>query len=318
MYQKEELTPEEFNEILSTDIRPHYVDLNMLRVLIRKLSKKQKKNFKKLGFKNPLPSPKDMLGEKDLDNNLSEQEWEWLKKEYSIKPVVVFVGTGFIDFSYQTYLRILFIFIQNQLKGSDNKNISEVMKKLFTYEDYLSISRESIGKIRGSLSNLYYECGSCVICYGKVQKKNVSKRLICFDQICIYNPIELDATYSNYEGIEDHVWVKFETEEKVKKLKVGDKVVFSAFIYPYLKTGHGKQIDFGLFADNDKEGYLEIVDDYNRPTEEEQRKHSIQHFICGELCLFNNHCYGHCIANEEWLEKQRRMLGYYSEEPCNS
>ena len=41
------------------------------------------------------------------------------------------------------------------------------------YEDYLFISRESIGKIRKDFSRVYHECGSCVICSGKVQKKNV-------------------------------------------------------------------------------------------------------------------------------------------------
>ena len=322
MCQKEKLSKEEFKEIISVDVKPRYVDLNMLRAINQKLSKKQRKEFQKLGnFKSLLPSPKDMLGEKDLDNNLSEQEWEWLKKEYLAQPVVVLVGTGHIDFSYQTYVRILFVYIQKQLKGqpaSDEKAVTEAMKRFFTYEEYLNIYRDSIGKIRQSFSTLYHECGSYVICYGKVQKKNVSKRLVCFDRIYIYNPIELDATYSNYQGIEDHVWVEFETEERVKELNVGDKVSFSASIYPYLKVGKGKQIDFGLFADSDKDGYFEIVNDYNRPTEEEQRKHSIQHLICAELCLFNNHCYGHCIANEEWLQEQRMILGYYSKEPCNS
>ena len=143
MYQKEKLSKEEFKEIISVDVKPRYVDLNMLRAVNRKLSKKQRKEFQKLGnFKSLLPSPKDMLGEKDLDNNLSKQEWEWLKKEYLAQPVVVLVGTRHIDFSYQTYVRILFVYIQKQLKGqpaSDEKAVTEAMKRFFTYEEYLNI-----------------------------------------------------------------------------------------------------------------------------------------------------------------------------------
>lgn len=312
MYQKEEIM---FQEFLSTEISPRYVDLNMIRDVSRTLSKKQRKNFQKLGkFKNPLP--KNMLGEKDLDNNLSTQEWEWLKKEYSNKPVVVLVGTGQLDFSYQTYCKTLLFYIQNQLKGKplSNEHLLEAEKKIFTYDDFLTIGRNSIGKMREDFSRLYYDCGSYVACYGKVQKKNNSKQTICFDHIYFYNPIELDATYSNYEGIEDHVWVTIKENETFEKINIGDNVSFSAIIYPYLKTGKGKQLDFGLLFD----GNMEIIDNYSRPTEEEQRKHSIQHLICAELCPFNNHCYGHCIANEEWLQEQRMILGYYSKEPCNS
>ena len=120
MCQKEKLSKEEFKEIISVDVKPRYVDLNMLRAINQKLSKKQRKEFQKLGnFKSLLPSPKDMLGEKDLDNNLSEQEWEWLKKEYLAQPVVVLVGTGHIDFSYlfcnQSCLKKNFDFLHEQL-----------------------------------------------------------------------------------------------------------------------------------------------------------------------------------------------------------
>jgi len=67
--------------------------------------------------------------------------------------------------------------------------------------------------------------------------------------------------------------------------------IFEATIYPYLKTGNGKQIDYGLEVSND----AEQVDNYYWPTQEDVRNSIASRIKCAN-CLYNDCCYGHCLA----------------------
>ena len=67
--------------------------------------------------------------------------------------------------------------------------------------------------------------------------------------------------------------------------------IFEATIYPYLKTGNGKQIAYGLEVSDD----AEQIDDYYWPTKEDVRN-SIANRIKCVNCLYNDCCYGHCLA----------------------
>ena len=85
-----------------------------------------------------------------------------------------------------------------------------------------------------------------------------------------------------FDGKEDHVWMD---KKGFEKFKVGDSVEFFAEVYRYVKTGNGKQIDFGL---RNPEGIKQIPS-YKLPTDEELAEQSIMMIIC-ETCHLSEHC----------------------------
>ena len=85
-----------------------------------------------------------------------------------------------------------------------------------------------------------------------------------------------------FDGKEDHVWMD---KKGFEKFKVGDSVEFFAEVYRYVKTGNGKQIDFGL---RNPEGIKQIPS-YQLPTDEELAEQSIMMIIC-ETCHLSDHC----------------------------
>ena len=85
-----------------------------------------------------------------------------------------------------------------------------------------------------------------------------------------------------FDGKEDHVWMD---KKGFEKFKVGDSVEFFAEVYRYVKTGNGKQIDFGL---RNPEGIKQIPS-YQLPTDEELAEQSIMMIIC-ETCHLSEHC----------------------------
>ena len=108
---------------------------------------------------------------------------------------------------------------------------------------------------------------------------------------------------SGYEGKEDHVWMDIKPFEKYK---VGDCLSFGGEIYRYLKVKNGNQISFGIKNPHD----INKIDGYELPSDDDMIKQKIDQLIC-EVCMFNQHCYGFCIANDEWRNTMRQNLYNY-------
>lgn len=77
--------------------------------------------------------------------------------------------------------------------------------------------------------------------------------------------------------------------------RVGDSVLFCAEVYRYVKTGHGKQIDYGL---RNPSGIQEIPD-YMLPSDDELMLQAVRQIIC-ETCFLNEFCNRvFCLRNQK-------------------
>lgn len=73
--------------------------------------------------------------------------------------------------------------------------------------------------------------------------------------------------------------------------------------YRYIKTGSGKQIDFGLR----NPANIKRIEKYELPSDDELMLQSINAIIC-ETCLYNEQCFGMCIRNKKELEILRKDM----------
>lgn len=76
---------------------------------------------------------------------------------------------------------------------------------------------------------------------------------------------------------------------------VGDCLSFEAEVYRYIKISRGKMIDFEL---KDPAG-IRKVGEYEVPSDEQLRIQAAEQILCMDLCMFQDHCDGFCIANQE-------------------
>ena len=130
-----------------------------------------------------------------------------------------------------------------------------------TYDEYLDVQIASLGKLRREFVNLYFNIPMGF--KGEIEKVNKDK--VCFKRIFT---LGMFFDGGMFDGKEDHVWMD---KKGFEKFKVGDSVEFFAEVYRYVKTGNGKQIDFGL---RNPEGIKQIPS-YKLPTDEELAEQSI-------------------------------------------
>ncbi len=146
-----------------------------------------------------------------------------------------------------------------------------------TYDEYIAIQRQSLGKQRGSFQLCYYTHPMGI--KGQIDRCTDSKN--CFKRIYV------DGMYPDglcFEGKEDHVWMDLKGFEQFKP---GDSVSFWAEIYRYLKAGDGKIIDFGLR--NPAE--IKRIESYELPSDEDLIKQELSMMIC-ETCMLSDSCPG--------------------------
>lgn len=145
----------------------------------------------------------------------------------------------------------------------------------FTYDEYLEVQIKSFHKTRGWFATCYH---NVPLGFKGCIEKNTGEN-VCFQRIEV-NGMYLDGDC--FVGREGHVWMDILGFEN---FQVGDCVSFSAEIYRYVKTGNGKQIDFGLRNPQS----IERIETYELPTDAELLKQEIDQMIC-ETCYLGEHC----------------------------
>ena len=144
-----------------------------------------------------------------------------------------------------------------------------------TYDEYIDIQIASLGKLRREFVNLYFNIPMGF--KGEIEKVNKNK--VCFKRI-FTTGMFFDG--GMFDGIEDHIWMD---KKGFENFQVGDSVEFFAEVYRYVKTGNGKQIDFGL---RNPEG-IKGIPPYELPNDEELIEQSINEIVC-QTCYLSEKC----------------------------
>lgn len=168
------------------------------------------------------------------------------------------------------------IYEDGTLYFSKNGKEEIINGKNITYDEYLDIQIQSIGKQRGWFQ-LCDDYGGCGNFKGQIEKKTKDK--ICFKKIYV--------TGSYYDGDcfvgrEEHIWMDIKGFEK---FNINDCVSFYAETYKYIKTCNGKVLDYGLRYPDD----IKKIENYELPTDEELMQQAIDQIIC-ETCWLRDHC----------------------------
>ena len=107
------------------------------------------------------------------------------------------------------------------------------------YDEYLDLQMlacESKGKVRWDFAMCYYYIPLEFM--GQIER--ITGKAVCFKRIFV-SGMYPDGTC--FDGKEEHVWID---KHGLEQYAVGDCLSFFAEPYRYIKTGSGKQIDFGL------------------------------------------------------------------------
>lgn len=216
----------------------------------------------------------------NLDKSENWSKWEdWLetKRAYYSSKTGLQVCGGIIDFDPDK---------QKNLVGGEK----------ITYDEYLDLQMEACenkDKVRWYLAMCYYY----IPLEFRGQIERITGRAVCFKQIYV------SGMYPDgicFDGKGEHVWIN---KHGLEQYAVGDCLSFFAEPYRYIKTGSGKQIDFGLR----NPANIKRIEKYERPTDDELMLQSINSIIC-ETCLYNEQCFGMCIRNKQELAALRKDM----------
>ena len=169
----------------------------------------------------------------------------------------------------------------------------------FSYNKYLRVQIQSIGKQRQWLAACYYNISMGF--KGRIEAIS--------DGYILFNHIFVEGMYPDWEmfnGREDHVWMhlsEFQTKKEEEKgddrsapLNVGDNLEFNAEVYRYVrypKTAAGRQaeIDYGLRNPSE----IRKIAEYELPTDKELARQGIGQLVC-ETCVLDEQCDRmHCL-----------------------
>lgn len=258
-----------------------YLSAKMLKkVLIRFRTRLQNGEYDNLEQLAPLLTPNETeyieeqihLEEMEQERRWGKERRERLKKaaaltgkfpdkeclfgSYYGEKAIVSTYDGTIDFDPEGYKDVV---------GADR----------FTYDEYLEVQIKSFHKTRGWLETCHHNIS---LSFKGCIERNTGKK-VCFRRIVV------EGMYSDgdcFVGKEDHVWMDISGFES---FRVGDCLSFFAEVYRYIKTGNGKQIDFGL---RKPEG-IKQIEVYELPTDDELMEQEIEQMLC-ETCYLEEHC----------------------------
>mgnify|MGYP006935845381 CR=1 FL=1 len=166
-----------------------------------------------------------------------------------------------------------------------------------TYDEYLDLQMmvcENEVKVRWHFARCYYYIP--LEFAGEIER--ITGKAVCFKRIYISG---MYPDGSCFDGKEDHVWIE---KHGLESFGVGDCLSFFAEPYRYIKTGNGKQIDFGLRNPQ----VVKKIDKYELPSDSQLMMQSIDAITC-EVCYLNEQCYGGmCIRNKNELHSLRKEM----------
>lgn len=208
----------------------------------------------------------------------SWEDWIKTKKAHYGSKTGLQVYEGIIDFDPDK---------QKDLVGGEK----------ITYDEYLDLQMMAC-EIKGSVRWDFALCYYYIPLEFKGEIERITGKAVCFKRIFV------SGMYPDgmcFDGKEDHVWID---KHGLEKFCVGDCLSFFAEPYCYIKTGSGKQIDFGLRNPRS----IKKIENYELLSDEELMLQSIDAIIC-ETCYLNEQCYGGmCIRNKEELHSLRKEM----------
>lgn len=172
--------------------------------------------------------------------------------------------------------------------------LKDVVKgEKLTYNDYIEAQINAVGKVHSGFQWCFYNIPLGFM--GQVQE--INDKFICFRRIFIVG--------SYYDGIfavktEQHVWMDLDGFEGLKK---GDCVKFSAGTYRYLKTGNGKQIDYGI---RNPSG-VKKIEMYELPTDDDLLAQELDLLFCEACYLYDSCSKNYCVRGRFAKETKKAM-----------
>ena len=158
-----------------------------------------------------------------------------------------------------------------------------------SYDEYLDVQLASLGcNYRSGFANGIFN----YLLSFKGQIEKIRTEHICFRRIFI-SGMYPDGTM--FDDKEDHVWME---KSGFEQYRVGDSISFGAEVYRYVKTGNGKQIDYGLRNPTD----IQKIKDYELPSDDELIIQGVEQLVC-DTCFLSEQCTrNYCMMNP--MEKQ--------------
>lgn len=226
----------------------------------------------------------------EMEASSESEKWEEKKARFYKKDCICLMHGGAIFFSETS---------MSGLEGGEGMG----------YDEYLDIQRQSLGKIRASLIPAFADHGLVTI-NGRIGKIDRVKKMICFPEAWI-SAWDRSEYWANPRPVpdytpakEDNLWMALDGFEN---FKVGDCVSFTAEVYRFVKFRNDPfrrpVIDFGVRNPEN----IKKENEKNLPTEEDLLEFRISQILC-EMCMYEDHCYGHCIASEDWVVGTRALL----------
>ena len=164
----------------------------------------------------------------------------------------------------------------NGIINYDPESLKEVVGgERLSYDEYIRIQEAYAANVRGWFQLCYHECALSFM--GQIERRTKDK--ICFKRIFVQG-MYMDGEC--FDGKEDHVWMDLKDFEEYQ---VGDSLEFFADVYRYLRTGNGKEINFGLRNPKD----IKKIPDYELPSDEELTKQELELLVC-ENCYLHDQC----------------------------
>ena len=174
---------------------------------------------------------------------------------------------------------------------SPNSRKDIVGAEEISYDEYLDIQFSSLGHpYRSGFANGIFNC--LLSFKGKIEK--MKPKYVCFKRIFIEGMYP-DGTM--FDGKEDHVWMD---KSGFEEYNIGDSVSFGAEVYRYVKTGNGKQIDYGL---RNPTG-IQKIEAYELPSDDALIIQKVEQLIC-DTCFLSEQCNrNYCMMDS----KQKQLL----------